>query len=182
METEGPITVVVSRRVRPGLENKFRTWVNDIAKAAEHFQGHLGSGYIRPVTAEGEHTIIYRFDTVEHFDSWQNSDERAYWINQSREFIEGEPHVDKATGLEYWFHDPACSYGTPPPIWKQALLTEIGLFPTVLVISYTIGMLLNDWPLPIRTLVFTILSVLIMTWFVMPNISRLTRPWLQQKK
>jgi antibiotic biosynthesis monooxygenase (ABM) superfamily enzyme len=176
-----PVTVAVSRRVRPEREADFEMWARGISEAAEKFPGHLGAGHIRPAEAGGEHTIVYRFDTPEHFDNWQNSPERLSWIEASRGLIEGEPRIERATGLEYWFHDPACSYGTPPPVWKQAILTEIGLYPTVLVVAYTVGLLIAGWPLPVRSLVTTVLSVTLMTWVVMPVVSRVFRGWLQSK-
>jgi len=177
----GPVTVAVSRHVRAGREADFAIWADGISSAAAQFPGHLGAGHIRPAETGGEHTIVYRFDTPEHFDAWQNSPERTRWVEVSRELIEGEPRLERATGLEFWFHDPACSYGTPPPRWKQAALTEIGLYPTVLFVAYTVGLLITRWPLPLRSILTTMLSVLLMTWVVMPLVSRVFRGWLRSK-
>lgn len=180
-EHAGPVTVAVSRRVRPEREADFETWASGICEAAEKFPGHLGAGHIRPAETGGEHTIVYRFDTPEHFENWQNSPERSSWLDASRELIADEPRVERATGLEFWFHDPSCSYGTAPPVWKQAILTEIGLYPTVLVVAYTVGLLIAGWPLPVRSLVTTALSVTLMTWVVMPDVSRVFRGWLRSR-
>ncbi len=95
--------------------------------------------------------------------------------------MEGDAHVEKATGLEYWFHDPGCAYASPPPRWKQAVLTEVGLYPTVLFVAYTVGLLIEPWSQPVRALISTVLSVTLMTWVVMPNVSRVFRRWLRQK-
>ncbi len=175
---QGPVTIAVSRHVSPGREADFAQWAHDIGEAAARFPGHLGAGYIRPADSAGEHTIVYRFDTQAHFDAWQDSDERSGWIERSRELISGEPRVQMATGLEYWFHDPSCSYGTPPPVWKQALLTWLGLYPTVLLVAYTVGLLITEWAVPLRSILTTALSVLIMTWAVMPVVTRVFRRFL----
>lgn len=181
IEHTGPVTVAASRRVSAGRETDFAVWADGICAAAEQFPGHLGAGYIRPAETGGEHTIVYRFDTPAHFDAWQNSAERTRWIEKSRDLIEGEPRLEKATGLEFWFHDPACSYGTPPPVWKQAILTEVGLYPTVLFVAYTVGLLVTRWPLPLRSLVTSMLSVTLMTLVVMPAVSRAFKGWLRSK-
>lgn len=175
----GPVTVAMSRRIAPGRESEFADWAQGISAAAALFPGHLGAGHIRPADPSGEHTIIYRFDTKEDFDRWQGSDERAKWMERSRDLIIGEPKAQVATGLEFWFHDPACSYGTPPPAWKQALLTWVGLYPTVLLIAYTVGLLISAWAVPVRSILTTALSVLLMTWVVMPNVTRIFRRFLQ---
>lgn len=174
-----PVTAAVSRRVVTGREREFEQWAHDISNAAAEFPGYLGSGYIRPASIGGEHTIIYRFDTPEHFSGWQDSPDRAEWVERSRGFVEGEPHVETATGLEYWFHDPGCSSSSPPPVWKQALLTWVGLYPTVLLVAYTVGALITAWALPVRSLFTTALSVLLMTWVVMPVVTRVFRPFLR---
>jgi antibiotic biosynthesis monooxygenase (ABM) superfamily enzyme len=165
----------------PGREREFEQWTHDISEAAAAFPGYLGSGYIRPASAGGEHTIIYRFDTPEHFNGWQGSLDREKWVERSRDLIEGEPHVETATGLEYWFHDPACATSSHPPVWKQALLTWVGLYPTVLAVAYTAGVLIAGWPLPLRSVVTTALSVLLMTWVVMPAVTRVFRPFLRPR-
>lgn len=177
-EPTRPVTVAVTRRVRPGLEREFDAWAREISEAAGRFPGHLGAGHIRSAMQGGEHTIVYRFDTQEHFDAWQGSEERARLVERSRHLIEGEPRVETATGLEFWFHDPACPSSPPPRVWKQALLTWFGLYPTVLVVSYTVARLIETWPLPARAVITTALSVLLMTWVVMPRVTRLFRGWL----
>lgn len=174
-----PVTVAVSRHVIPGREAAFAEWAQGISADAARFPGHLGAGYIRPARADDEHTIVYRFDTREHFDAWQGSGERSRWMEASRDLIVGEPRVQMATGLEYWFADPSCATGAPPKVWKQALLTWLGLYPTVLVVAYTVGALIAGWPLPARSIVTTALSVLLMTWVVMPFVTRVFRRFLR---
>jgi hypothetical protein len=162
--------------VPPGREADFAQWARGISDAAARFPGHLGAGYIRPARADGEHTIVYRFDTREHFDAWQNSEERRRWVDASRDLVLGE-RVQMATGLEHWFADPSCA-GEPPKAWKQALLIWLGLYPTVLVVGYTVGVLVARWPLPARSVMTTAISVVLMTWVVMPVVTRAFRRFL----
>jgi len=179
MSRATPVTAAVSRRVKPGSEAQFEEWARDVTTVASSFPGHLGAGLIRPAEPGGEHTIIYRFDTQEHFDTWQASEARAQWIESSREFVEGEPRVEKATGLEFWFQDPSSSSDSQIRRWKQALLTWFGLYPTALLIAYTIGVLMAQWPVPARSAVTTGVTVVLMTWLVMPTITRIFRGWLR---
>lgn len=179
---QGPVTVAVSRRVVPGREDEFAEWVRGISEDAARFPGHLGAGHIRPAEPGGEHTIVYRFDTKEHFDQWQDSEARSRWVRRSRELITGEPRIQTATGLEYWFQDPASPAGVSPPVWKQALLTWLGLYPTALLIAYTIGVLIAGWSLPLRAVVTSAVTIVLMTWVVMPLVTRAFRRFLHQEK
>ena len=179
MPSASPVTVAISRRLKPGSEAEFERWVDGIISEGSGFPGFLGSGYIRPAVPDGEHTVIYRFDTPEHFEAWQSSEERLRWSDRSSRFIVGEPHVEKATGLEYWFHDPRDSSDSSPPRWKQALLTWVGLYPTVLLVAYTVGAAVSGWSIPLRSALTTGLAVPIMTWAVMPFVTKLFRRWLR---
>lgn len=177
--SEGTVTVAVSRRVRHGRETEFAEWVRGITDEASRFPGHLGAGYIRPAQPGGEHVIVYRFDTPEHFNTWQSSKDRARWMQRSRDLISGEPRIETATGLEYWFRDVCPQAPSGPPVWKQALVIWIGLYPTVLLFGYAALWLIGHWPLPLRSLITTGLTVALMTWLIMPVLTRLLRRWLQ---
>ncbi len=173
-----PVTVAVSRRVRPGREAEFEHWADGIAAVAAEFPGYLGNGHLRPAEECAEHTLVYRFDNEEHLGAWLRSTERSDWVQRSRDLIEGEPHTEMATGLEYWFRDPSMP-DAGPAVWKQALLTWVGLYPTALAVAYTAGLLVAAWILPLRSLVTTALTVVLMTWVVMPLVTRLFRGWLR---
>jgi antibiotic biosynthesis monooxygenase (ABM) superfamily enzyme len=45
---DGPVTVSVARRVRPGREAQYEAWVRGITAAAARFPGHLGINVLRP--------------------------------------------------------------------------------------------------------------------------------------
>ncbi len=55
-----PITVVASRRVKPGREREFEEWVFGILAAANKFPGYLGSEVLCPSDPEdNEYRIIH---------------------------------------------------------------------------------------------------------------------------
>jgi antibiotic biosynthesis monooxygenase (ABM) superfamily enzyme len=68
---------------------------------------------------------------------------------------------------------------TGPPRYKLALLTWVAAYPIITVILGLLGPELASWPLGLRTLVVSVLMVATLTWFVMPGLTRLLRPWLR---
>ena len=44
----GAVTVLVTRRIKPGKEAAFEKLMGDIMRAAQEYQGHLGAQLVRP--------------------------------------------------------------------------------------------------------------------------------------
>jgi antibiotic biosynthesis monooxygenase (ABM) superfamily enzyme len=65
-----------------------------------------------------------------------------------------------------------------PPRYKMALLTWIGAYAAITAILYELGPAMATWPLPLRTLLISVLMVVTLTWVVIPTLTRLFRSWL----
>lgn len=173
-----PVTVTVSRLARPGREAEFEAWMAGVCTVACRFEGHRGFTVIRPSDpASREYVLIFRFDSMAHLRRWNESAERADWIARARALTVGDPRVELTTGLEHWFTLPA-SGAPPPPRHKMALLTFVAIFPlflacSVLLLPYLAGL---PWPLPSAVMSATL--IVLMTYVVMPQITRVFHGWL----
>ena len=174
-----PVTAVASRRVKQGREQEFEEWVSGILDAANRFPGYLGSEVLRPSEPEdNEYKIIFRFDHASNLHAWENSEERQRWLSRSRPLLYQEEKVHVLTGLETWF-TLASKPGEPaPPRYKMAIITWLAVFPLVAVIFSLFGQWLNMLPTLLRTLVFTVVMVTLMTYVIMPRMTRLFSFWL----
>jgi uncharacterized protein len=65
-----------------------------------------------------------------------------------------------------------------PPRYKLALLTWGGAYGVITLILAVLGPSIQDWPLPLRTLLISVLMVTTLTWVILPTLVRLFRPWL----
>jgi uncharacterized protein len=177
--THGPVTTTVTRRVKPGHEPFYDQFLEGIIAAASRFPGHLGVEVFRPESAAaGEYRIVYRFDTGEHLRAWLDSDERAAWVERAEPHVIGPMRTRFMTGLETWFTLPDRPNAPPPPAYKMALLTWITIFPLITLVVIALDPLLEKLDLVPRLAVTTVVTVPIMTWLVMPRITRLLRSWL----
>jgi antibiotic biosynthesis monooxygenase (ABM) superfamily enzyme len=69
----------------------------------------------------------------------------------------------------------------PPPKWKAAVVTLLGVYPTSLVLGATVGRWTSEWHLLLRTLAIAGSMVVLLNWIVLPLLSRgLRRPAHQQ--
>ena len=178
-----PVTAVASRQVKPGREREFEEWVSGMLAAAKKFPGYLGSEVLRPSDPEdNEYRIISRFDHESSLHAWENSEERQRWLRQSRPLLEEEEKVRVLTGLETWFTLPTKPGESAPPRYKMAIVTWIAVFPVVAVIFSLFGQWLNLLPTLVRTLVFTLVMITLMTYVIMPRMTRLFSFWLYPER
>ncbi len=178
-----PVTAVVSRRVKPGREEEFEEWVAGITGAAAGYPGYLGSNIFRPSSPnDNEYQVVFSFDHASNMKRWQNSEERRRWNEGARDLIQEEPKVRVLTGLETWFTLPSREGEPPPPRHKMAIVTWLAVFPLATVLFMVLNPLLGEFPVVLRTLVFTLLMVALMTYVVMPRVTRLFSFWLYPKK
>ncbi len=178
-DAAGPVTSVVTRRVKPGHEHSYEQFLEGIIAAATRFPGHLGVEVFRPESASaGEYRVVYRFDTRDHLRAWLDSDEHAAWLERAEPHVIGPVRRQYLTGLETWFTDPGRPGAPPPPRYKMALLTWATIFPLITLVVVVLNPMLIGLPLVLRLAITTGVTVPLMTWVVMPRATRLLRGWL----
>lgn len=178
---EGPITITVSRKVKPGREAEYESWSKEIINAATAFPGYLGVNVLRPAReTAGEYVSIYRFDTYGHAQEFQNSRQRNQLLKklEDEDIVEGETDIKHVTGLETWFELPEVPASATPSPHRMAIVLIVVVFVLVLAISYLLGPYMQSLPLPVRVLILVTLQVLLMTYVVMPRVTRLLKNWL----
>lgn len=176
---EGPVTGVIRRTVRHGKEGEFEEWLKGVVGDAARFPGNLGTNIMRPASkARPEYIIIFRFDTYQHLQDWETSEVRHRWVERVQPLISGETQIHHLTGLEYWFTVPDHQEGHPPPRYKMALVTWLALAPVVMLVQPLLLPRLDALPPWLRTVIMAGVMVLVMTWLVMPVMTRVFKFWL----
>lgn len=178
----GAVTVLVTRRVKVDHEAAFEQASSDMTAAASAFPGYLGGQLVHP-DEEGSgdephlYHVVFAFDTAEHLQGWQQSATRSLGLAAIAPHIESQT-LRQVSGLGYWFAAPIGPKQNPPPRWKVAVVTWLGICPTVYVLFLLLGPLLAPWPLLPRVMLLTALVVIVMTWLVAPQLTQLLKPWL----
>lgn len=173
-----PITVVISRKVKPGREADYEKWIKEITKIALQYEGHLGMNIFKPMRAGEPYVLIYKFDSGEHLDKWLASDVRIRMVKVAEEMCE-ESRVEQTGGLESWFTLPGATATIAPPKWKMAVVTGTCVWLMGMAIGAPLRHALESYvPQPVVALITTAIMVALLTWIVMPNLTRLLRRWL----
>jgi antibiotic biosynthesis monooxygenase (ABM) superfamily enzyme len=178
------VTVAITRRADPQRTAEMFAWVNAGTTLAEDFPGFLGTGWVRPDPASDEWHMLYRFADADALRNWEESPQRQWWLSSAEGFVE-HTRTEKRTGIEGWFDRPdereVAEPGVKaPPRWKQAVTIWLGFFPVSLLAAVTLNRLLVDLNVVLRTLATTLVLTPIMTYFVLPQVTRLLQPWLKR--
>lgn len=90
----------------------------------------------------------------------------------------GSAKIDRISGLEFWFTAPASDGSKAPPRHRMAAVTVLGLYPLIMFVAPPLSAALAELPAAIRTLVVTVIMVMLMTWAVMPTLVSILSSWL----
>jgi uncharacterized protein len=170
-----PIHVAITRRVRKGCEVKFQQALLDFFQKSFGHDGVLGASLLTPLPGSDarEYGILRTFRDEQERDLFYGSAMFKAWEEKARTFTEGEPVYRQLHGLEAWFRSP-----NPPPRWKMSLATFVGVFPTAMILNLTLGPAIKSWSFVPRNALFNACVVALLTWVVMPLVTRLLHGWL----
>lgn len=176
---EGPVTVSIARKVRPGEEAAYERWISDIVAAAAAYPGHMGASVLRPgPETDNKYVIIYRFDTYAHCRAWEESGERRALLDQLEGMVEGEDDVKRVTGLEFWFDLPEVPAAATPSPHKMALTLTVVVYLMLSVVQWALSPVTAGLPPALALLIVVAVQVVLLTYVVMPRVTRLLKAWL----
>ncbi|ALF56273.1 antibiotic biosynthesis monooxygenase [Nostoc piscinale CENA21] len=180
-----PGVIAIARRVKPGLEEAFEEATKGVILAASTFPGYMGSDVLYPLTKKGEWQLILRFDTAKHLQEWEESVICQGWIARAEALTVDGAKVMRVNSLEAWFALPEIPNALPPPKWKTAIVSAVGLYPVISTLPNFLRPITSGLPIWIASLVNISIMMPLMTWVIMPQVTRLFKGWLypsQSKK
>lgn len=179
MEPSVQVTAVLTHRVRPGREPGYEEWIKGIAADARRFDGYLGAHILRPeLGVSADHVIVVQFDTCQHLEAWMQSEIRRGWIERVKPLIREPESIKVLTGLEPWFQLPGQPTHAAPKRYKQATLVWVGVAGLSLLVGPLVATLLATWPEFLRILINTGITVALLSYGVMPLLTRCFKGWL----
>ena len=173
------VTVVISQVVKPGCEQAYEQWMKGISRDAQMFKGHIGVTVLRPQKGSGpEYAIILRFDCYANLKKWMESDVRQEWVAKSKQLVQEVPNVQLLSGMETWFTLPSKPLKKPPPRYKMAILTWVAVYVLLNILTYVFAPVIRVLPAFIGQLMISVIMVALLTYVVMPQITRIFYKWL----
>jgi uncharacterized protein len=172
------VTVVVSRKVKRGRESDYEDWLRRLLEEAKSMKGYLGATIQKPAPGSTEYTSVFRFDTVDNLRKFEESELRSRYLREVVDYVEADAIWKKFTGLEFWFSPPKGTVIPQPSRFRMALVMIAVVFGLVLSIGQLVAMVAVEVPSYIRLFVTISIEIFLMTYVLMPRITRLLAKWI----
>lgn len=182
--TPQPVTVAISRHVKPGRVAEYDAWLHEVTALASRWPGYHGSTVLRPRHGgeRPEYTTVLHFDTEEHLTAWMQAPARHAMLARVMEFAdEATSETVFEPGMEDRFtpHD-AITPMRPPPRWKMVVVLTTVVFVMLNLLRLLFTPLRDaDVPLPVIQVLSALVQVVALTYFIMPWLTKRLASWLQ---
>ncbi|GAA4427477.1 antibiotic biosynthesis monooxygenase [Bremerella cremea] len=170
------VHVAITHEARPGREADYETALREFARDSLHEPGTAGVLLLAPVPGSVgcEYGILRSFEDQASCDAFYRSERFRNFHERTKSMVVEEATRRKIDGLEMFFRDPKKS----PPRWKMAIITWLGVFPSVLFWGIVLPPVLDNLHSLFATAVATMFVTVTLAWVVMPVLTRFFAPWL----
>lgn len=171
------VTEIITVSVKPGMEERYRDWVDRIRQMEARFPGYQGLQLQPPIPGlQDDWVSLLRFDTSEHLNAWLESDARREALREVEQYINRrEQRV--ATSFSGWFTFGDAP-GQAPPSWKQSMIVLLTLYPIVMLELLFLNPLTRSLGMAESTFIGNLLSVAATGFLLIPLALRAFEWWL----
>jgi len=177
MAEQLPVTVVMSRRAKPGDGQALLGWAEQMCHTAAAFPGYLDGRVQTVPNAEGEGAEIVTglsFATGQDLITWEQSNERAACLEAGGMLTAGPPRavsIGSPSG-RLWV-----AGGPREPLQlsrgMSTFLIWLGLFPPAVLLNLVMETFADSWHIGARTFVMTAVLVPVVVLGTVPLVQRL---------
>jgi antibiotic biosynthesis monooxygenase (ABM) superfamily enzyme len=170
------VTTVLKIKPKLRFEKECLQLMQEAAVTASSFRGFVSRDIYQSTEGEKTFTNIFTFNTIENLDIWENSKERKTVSDNLDQVVESVLQKKQLTGLEFMFQREI-----PSPVkWKMVFITVIIIF--ILIHSF-IPFIENLLTLanissPIKSLIGVATMVSLMTYLIIPIITKVLSRWI----
>ncbi len=175
-----PVFRIVRRRAKPGCAPAYEALIRAMFEDACRFPGYLSAKLVPPESPDGEYQIIQHFATEAEMARWNASAERASWLEKLASVAEGDPEYRLLNGLDAWFAPAAVPVGKTPSRLRMTFVSWMGIYPTVAFLLTFVAPHLGFLPSLLRIAVITVLVAILMSYVIMPRLTRWLGWWLRR--
>jgi antibiotic biosynthesis monooxygenase (ABM) superfamily enzyme len=176
-----PVTTFI--RVTPveGKEKELLAWFEQMAVRASMFQGYQRSETFQALEPGGQPQWlnVFTFDSFDNVQKWLSSEERTESLASGAYLFGQTIQRQQMAGIEFWFEDKDRQKAPAPPRWKMAIISGIAILVLLHTAICWFAILLVRLNLPpwLISVLSVMAMIILMTYVIMPALSRVLRRW-----
>ncbi len=181
---------LVMATVAPGEEQTYMSLRAALDTHAAKVPGFVSVDVFPPTPGERIWSAVLTFESNAALQEWRASPERAKLLGQIRQVADDQDWV-LPNGFGRWSSGNA-SATVPAPVWKQAMTALAVIYAMVSVLNITLGNFIGEGlsvegskvvpglglSLPVVVFIGNAVGTILLTWVVMPVVTRLLSWWL----
>lgn len=171
------VHIAITRVVKQGSESEFESSLRTFVNASMSAEGMSGVHVLRPApnSRSNEYGVLRSFETEESAKRFYASRLFKDWTSTVQPLVNGSPIRRRLTGMEAFFRSGNSS---SPPRWKMAVVTFLGVLPSVLFWASLLPPVLASVHWFIVSVIVNAAVVASLTWIVMPVLTKIFHPWI----
>lgn len=186
----GHASELVTATVAPSARKAYENLGAALSAKAAEFPGFVDTEVFPPQPGDDHWAAVITFESEAALQRWRTSSERNQLLSRIRQVATDQDWV-LPNGFGTWSSGDA--YATAnAPAWKQAMLALAVLYAMVSVLNITLGNFIGSGlkvegnqvvaglglPFPVVVFVGNAVGTVLLTWVLMPVVSRLLSWWL----
>lgn len=166
----GWATCVITERVKSDHIQAFEDWTGRANANLATAAGFLGIDTIRLDDEGARYVTMIHFESQGELDDWQNSEKHQELLAELEPMIDHKT-MQRAEGLEILYAVPPANRPQHPSYWRQVAVVTPVVFLLIVAVNWLLSPI-DDLPGPVLLALSVTVVSMLLTWPVMPTVTR----------
>lgn len=176
------VTLAVTDHVPMEAKARYEALVEELHRLFEAQKGFLSVDTVRHSRPhQVEYTVLSRWSDVAAVTQWRENPAIREKLTQIEAITGGPAQHVQAIGLGMWVDHAEGSAPHLPPAWKRTAMSAAAVYPMLMLLMALSSPIIGGLPQFLQVLIIVIVLSALLTWPIMPWLSKMLRPWLMAK-
>lgn len=177
-----PVTLAITDHVLLTDKPRYEDLVEELHQLFRSQDGFLSVDIVRHNRPhQVEYTILVRWADEAAMARWRENKTIREKLIQIEQITGGAVQNVQAIGLGMWVDHVEGTPSNLPPTWKRIVMSVIAVYPMLLFLMELSVPITGGLPQFVQVLITVIILSALLTWPIMPWLSKMLHPWLMAK-
>lgn len=177
-----PVTLAVTDHVPMEAKARYEVLVEELHKLFEAQNGFLSVDTVRHSRPhQVEYTVLSRWSDEAAVTQWRGNPTIREKLAEIEAITGGPAQHVQAIGLGMWVDHAEGAAPHLPPAWKRTAMSAAAVYPMLMLLMALSSPIIGGLPQFLQVLIIVIVLSALLTWPIMPWLSKVLRPWLMAK-